>query len=664
VLADGLASSENSFTVYPGPSNPAGYVELPRKSNASDTDRRMKGYQVELVRRMNNSENLMTALAQSSVVTSGPATPQNSSMPRGVLTVIIAAVVVIVLLAMAGSIWFCWFRKRRQRARVKSRSPPLGRKGRILDYFRHRSAATSNSTVCEAKADVEDCGTFERLDQRESKDGRSGLVRGSTLPLPPPTRPGPVQDTAELPLFITPRSSRQVSSTPRPLTLPAELDTSPRSPRPGPVDEAEAGEDKVQSSVLAGRSERLSLQQIFQVRKLAELEGNAKSPPYSSEHSAYAGDSEENQVSVGQKSPARGPKRLSLQHVFHLKRIAELEGSSISSAQPPDANTSNDQGSKNWSPRRSHRISFHRLLSSRRLAELEPCTDILPEYSNTDKGRKSHELPPPLPPKDVDINTSLSTPQPVKRAMTPIELDASEPVQLSRRPLQGLSSNRSPNQIIAALAGSSSSSSPAVCKDQAVMGCSDHVADDASEDFLIMFARSSVNSTAASSRPPTPEALEFLDLASTESEGGAGEDPGFALDDAFTSLSNFGTPHNATPMKDGRIDPFSNAEIDFALLDTSRTFSIPPKTQHDEESGEEDEAEEELPVIHEMDSFEVAMKRRSRTQNSHAVSMRSEALRRRPDFVTFKKQMSEAERRAKMIAKHRRSRRRLMPNSF
>lgn len=587
-------------------------------------------------------------------------------MPRGVLTVIIAAVAVTVLLTMAGSIWFCWFRKRRQRAIVKSRSPPLGRKGRILDYFRHRSAAASNSTICEAKADVEDCGTFERLDQRESKDGRSGLVRGSTLPLPPPTRPGPVQDTAELPLFITPRSSRQVSSTSRPLTLPAELDTSPRSPGPGPVDEAEAGEDKIQSSVSAGRSERLSLQQIFQVRKLAELEGNANSPPYPSEHSAYTGDSEENQVSVGQKSPARGPKRLSLQHAFHLRRIAELEGSSISSAQPPDANTSNDQGSKNWSPRRSHRISFQRLLSSRRLAELEPCTDILPGYSSTDQDRKSHELPPPLPPKDVDIKISLSTPQPVRRAMTPIELDASEPVQLSRRSLQGLSSNRTPTQSIAALAGSSSSSSssPAVCKDQAVMRCSDHVADDASEDFLIMLARSSVNSTADSSRPPTPEALEFLDLASTESEGDAGEDPGFALDDAFTSLSNFGTPHNATPMEDGHIDPFSTAEIDFALLDTSRTSSIPPKTQHDEESGEEDEAEEELPAIHEMDSFEVAMKRRSRTQSSHAVSMRNEALRRRPDFLTFKKQMSEAERRAKMIAKHRRSRRRLMPNSF
>jgi hypothetical protein len=480
----------------------------------------------------------------------------------------------------------------------------------------------------------------------------------SPLPMPRPPPPAiPVEETAELPVFVTPRSSRKFSNRSRRLRGPAELDINPPSPRPKSFDEAKVADSQVQSAHAARRSKRLSLQQILHLKKAAELEEPARLPAHPSERSPQ----KEREID----DHARRSKRLSLQHFLHLRRVAELEGSSTLPAQSPSGIPNTDDESPDPSSKRSHRISLHRLLRSRRLAELEANTDILPVYSRTDSDQKDYLSPPALPPKDMDVKAPLSVPQSTVRSMTPIELDASETERLSSSsPQKGLSNERL-GQGNLGLAGPSSSlaPSPRISNHLESLEQDDQRPGSVTEEVPITFGILTPEPESGASVPRPFDVVDFLDLASTESEGNQDEDVDMTLDDANPCLSNFATSLASAPMKEPPVDPFLMAEVISAAVESAWASPLAPEAGHVKENDQRQEAENELRSIHEMDATESAIKRRSKRQSSHTVERRSDH-KRRPDFVTFKKQMSEAERRAKMIARRRRSRRRLTPKSF
>jgi len=660
-IADGLLTSVNSFTAYSDPSIPAGYVELQPSDHVLLAKVLRTGYEVELVQRTNTSDYIMATSAQFSIATSQPAKVQSSSSNIK-LPVIIAIAVGPVILVIAGAVWCCWFRKRRRQIRAQCRSPTLKPRQRSSVPLGPRKEVSSNP-VREAKPDIEERSADERLRQRQSTHEQSRVMRELPLPQPlPPPPPEPVQATAELPIFITPRSSRQLSHHSR-RRVAAELDANPPTPRRKSFDEAELAEVKYPALPAARRSKRLSLQQILHLRKGGEKDGNAALAAHSPERLSQTEAAMHCPVVESQTSHlARRSKRLSLRHLIHCKRIAELEGSSAPPTQSLNASPRTDEESQSPLSRRSHRMSLHRLLYSRRSAELEPDTDDLPVYSRTDLDQKSNLQAPPLPPKDIDLKFLLPVPQPAKRSMTPVELDASEPKRLSSASHKRKFSYRSPSQSIAGLAGSSSSS-PNIFRDLEARERGDQEPDNASEEVQITLATSPANLGHETPVPQMPNVVEFLDLASSGSEGGPDGDLELAVHGAATPL-NFATPLGSPPLQEPAMDPFLTAEIISAALESSGSSPTAPESEHAEEVDHEDQAEDELPTIHEMDASESAMKRRSRRQSSYPVVSRSEAQARRPDFTTFKKQMTEAERRAKMIAKRRRSRRRLTPKSF
>lgn len=627
----------------------------------------------------------MATSSQFAVATSkaeDPPSKKSAALPAG-----IAAAAVVVVLIVAGSIWFCWFRKRRRRIRTLGRSPSLGGRHRSFP-FSPRSRATSGSSIRKPQPQVEEGLVEKKSPQRESVHVAKEVVRKSPQrrPVPPPTPPQPlppppplpVEETAELPLFVTPRSSRQLSNPSRQPSnhsrrakVAAELDASPSSvsARPKSANDAGADDCHIQRPPPTRRSKRLSLQQVFHLKSLPELEGANRLSPHPSERSAQ---SETHRIGQGaqiqrsQSTSTRRSKRRSLHQLFHHRRVAELEGSSTLPknfiiSPPANSNTPAhpdlDEESQNPSPRRSRRLSLHRLLHSSRLAELEANTDILPEYSHTDQNRTSYGTPPPLPAKDVDFKAKLPVPQSTRRAISPVELDASEPLMLSSPSVKGSRSIRSPNHSIAGLVGSSSTS-PVPPKASEDLNSSEWENGDSAEELLIPL-QESLESHAGAPVPRTPDALEFLDLASTESEDGYGEDLDLVFDDTVTSLNNLDTPN-----EDNCMDPFLTAEIIAEAVTSSRHSHTSRKPDNTGDIHQEEQTEEELPTIHEMDAIESAIRRRSKRQSAHALAMRHDAHKKRPDFVTFKKQMSEAERRAKMIARRRRSRRRLTPKSF
>lgn len=594
----------------------------------------------------------------------GDNTGGGTSKARSILSVIVAVSAVVAIFLLAGSVWLCWFRKRRREIRAQSRSStPKSKKSFVpLDPRKQ----ISRSPIRESKPDIEERSAEEGFGRGGSKHEQTNVAHGSPQPLPVPAPPvpappaAPIEGAAELPIFVTPRSSRHVSIRSRRLRAAAELGTYPPSPRPKSSDGTEGVESKTRSITAARLSKRPSLQQILQLAKVVELESDTKPGSGDSDHPAQTETLREVPRPGTQTSRSgRRSKRFSLQHFLRFRRVAELEGSSASAVQSPSAPSGIGGEPPKVATNRSYRRSLHRLLQSKRLAELEANTDVLPVYSHTDADRKLNASLPPLPPEDMDFKALLSLSLSPKRSMTPVELDAAEPARITLPSPERNYSRKSLNQSIAGLAGSSSSSPIPPERTKA----SDKEPGSALDRGPVTLLRSSMNQSPRNSMPCTPDAVEFLDLTSTESERDDDDGLGLGRKDTTTTLSNFATPFASPSLEDSRMDPFLTAEIISAALESLGSSPAPPGTEYAEEiKAKEDAAKEEPPTIHEMDATESAIKRRSKRQSPRTI--RDETHRKRPDFVTFKKQMSEAERRAKMIARRRKSRRRLTPKSF
>ena len=588
----------------------------------------------------------MATSAQFSIAPSQAAeVPNSATQGHSTFPVVITVPVVSAILVVVSIVWCCWFRKRRRQHRAQSRTPP--RHQRRSFVLLEPDKKIFNGRVCKAKPDIEERRADRDLEDRDSIHVQNPAGRKSTMQLPlPPLPPAPVGNRAELPIFITPRSSRHVHP-PRHLRAPTELDIYPPSPPPKSVDVEQGAEVNEPALPTAYRSKRLSLQQLLRIRKLSELEGHMKLPSNSQDRPGKQ-DALKDEVPNTQSShPALRSKRSSLHSLLHLRRFAELEEISTVPAQVSNTHPGHDEELSHPSSRQSHRLSLHRLLRSKRQAELEASTDILPKYSHTDSDQKGQFLFPPLPLKDMDFKDPLP-----RRAMTPVELDAIEPNRLLSPSYELAGSYRGQRQSSVRLAGSSSSHS--VLEDQQAPERGFSEPNTGSEEVMITLIKP----------PTTPDAVEFLVLPSTCSEGAYDKDIEPVPENGATARSNFAYPLGSPPGDEERMDPFLTAEIISAAIEPSTRSLIVPETQHIQKIDHGEGIPRKSSAIHEMDATESAIKRRSKTQSSYPSNFRHEVHRRRPDFITFKKQMTEAERKAKMIAKRRRSRRRLTPKSF
>jgi hypothetical protein len=652
-IANEVLISVNTFTTYVDTTIPAGSVEVCSYNHVLQANLLRSGYQFQLVQRTNVSDKIMASSAQFSIAASPTAEARNATSERSpIMPVAIAVSVVLVVLLVAGVVWFCWFRKRRRQIRAQSSTRPKSKSFVSLESRRH----VSISPICEAKPDIEERSADRGIEQHGSTPGQSPAVRKSSLPLPlPPPPPVPAENTAELPIFVTPRSSRFVhksSSHPR---APAELDICPPSPRPKSANGEHPSEMKAQAAPPTRRS-RLSLQQVLHLRKVSELEGNTQLLSDPQEHPTKTHSRIEDQLpDILSTHPARRSKRLSLHHLLHYRKYAELEGSSATLAQVSNAVSTTDECSLHPASRRSHRISLHRLLHSKKQTELEENTDILPVYSHTDSDQKSHFQSPPLPLKDMDRKDPFPASLHTTRAMTPVELEAIEPKGLFATSLQRARSWKSRNMGIAD--GEASSSSPTAGKDLNTSDRVDQDHDNNSEEVPITLMKCTTNASTMASIQKSPDAVEFLDLNSTDSEGSQ-EEVGLGFDGATMGASNFATPLGSPPVEEAGVDPFLTAAIISAAVESFESSPTGPEYERADEADHAEGVEKEFPLIHEMDATDSAIKRQSKRQSSQTMQKR------RPDFISFKKQMTEAERRAKMIAKRRRSRRRLTPKSF
>lgn len=604
----------------------------------------------------------MATSAQFSIAPSQAAeVPNSAAKGRSIFPVVITVPLVFSILVAVSIIWYCWFRKRRQQHRAQSRTPSPRQQRRSFIQLEPDNEVFKGP-VCEAKPDIEERSADRDFGKRDSMHGQNPARRKSSMqlplpPLPPPPPPALVEERAELPIFITPRSSRHVHPPKQPRT-PTELDIYPPSPRPKSVDVGQGAQVNEPALSTARRSKRLSLQQLLHIRKVSELEGHMKSSSNSQDPAAKTEDATKDEVHDTQVShPALRPKRFSLHSLLHLRRYAELEGSSTLPAQVSNTHPDHNKEMLHQSSRQSHRISLQRLLHSRRQAELEASTDILPKYSHNDSDRKSQVLSPPLPLKDMDFKDPLPS-----RAMTPVELDATEKNRTSSPSYELADSYNGQGQNSVRLAGSSSSHWVPEDRQAPERGNSAPSTD--SQDAMVTQMKPSMSKTTHSSVPQTPEAVEFLDLASTCSEETYDEDFEQVPENAAVAQSNYATPLGSPPGNEERVDLLSPAEIISPATESSTRSLIVPHTEHIQKIDRGGGIPRKLLAMHEMDANESAIRRRSKRQSSYPSNFRHEAHRRRPDFVTFKKQMTEAERRAKMIAKRRRSRRRLTPKSF
>jgi hypothetical protein len=647
-IANDVLISVNTFTAYVDTSIPAGSVEVHLDNHVMQADLLRSGYQFQLVQRTNVSDKIMASSAQFSIAASQTADARNSTSERSpVIPVAIAVSVVLVVLIVAGAAWFFWFRKRRRQIRAQFTTRPNSRSFASLEPRRNDSI----SPICEAKPDIEERSADRAIEQYGYMPGQIPARQRSSLPLPlPPPPPIPAQETAELPIFITPRSSRLVRKPSSYLRGPAELDTCPPSPRPKSANVEHPSGIKIQAASSTRRS-RLSLQQVLHLRKVSELDGNTQMPSDSQEHPAKSRGQVEDQVpDTSSIHPARRSKRFSLYHLLHHRKFAELEGSSATPAHVSNSVPVTDEGSGHLVSRRSHRISLHRLLHSKKQAELEANTDVLPVYSHTESDQKNQLLSPPLPLKDMDCKDPFPASRHTTRAMIPVELEAIEPKGLLTTPPQRARSWKSHNE--------NSSSSRTFHDDLTVADHGEQVHDDHSEEVPITLMESSTNISTGASIPRSPNAVEFLDLNSSESERSQDEDVVLRLDDAVAGLSAFATPLGSPAGEEAGVDPFLTAAIISAAVESFESSSATPESQQVKEVDRTKGVEKEVTFFHEMDATESAVKRQSKRKSSNTTQKK------RPDFISFKKQMTEAERRAKMIAKRRRSRRRLTPKSF
>jgi hypothetical protein len=549
------------------------------------------------------------------------------SQPSGGRFNIIWPIVVSVLVAMllsAGIIWVVCFRRRRgcfQRWGKQRR--PLS----LTSNFESKVSPSISPDLCTStnattfardnKSDVEHRAAISPLGQRDATsapDDGEAMRDLPPLPRPPIASPMPsFQNRAELPLSITPRSSRQFLGSMRRTKAPPDLDRSSKSYRPKSA--AEAG---------------------------LERDGPRSLTP-----------------------DADQPRRLTLHRLSHLRKAPELDGSPVSPTSSGDAyGSSLDEESRHPSRKKSHRLSFHRLMQSRKPLEVEGGVDMLPEYSPVDQVgtggvTTSSSPPPPPPPKDIGLKTSPTMRWSTTRSMAPVELEApmQPPTTGSPPTLQTChlteSTSRSfagPTEALSPLSASSTNHESSLEKaSQASKG------NDADVPLTHLDSQGTKPDAGPSDSTP-PQAVDFLNLDSSDSEAEADGEAETTFENARSSPSKFFTPLSSPIPEQGRRRDQILAAAD-AVSGSSGFSARSPITQprHTET------VELQTPPIHEMDAAEIKPRTRSRRRSAQPViASRAEPQqrpqqpsqqRRRPDFVQFKKQMSDAEKRAKSIGK-------------
>ena len=358
--------------------------------------------------------------------------------------------------------------------------------------------------------------------------------------------------------------------------------------------------------------------------------------------------------------PARRSKRLSLQNLLRPIRVAELEGSSALPAQPRNGSPSSDDRLETRSSRMSQRFSLNRMLHSRRLAELEANTDALPMLSHIDLNQFGEISRPQLPAKDIGVKAVQPVLQSTSQTMNPVELDASGPERLSSPSLNVRSPYKSRADTIATFVGSSSASATS-SRSHRALGRDDKGLDNMSGEVSINYMKAPAESAARIAIPRTPDAVEILDLTSAEGEG----DPSGSLEwewrDSINSPSDC-TASVSSPLGKAPLYPSLTADIVSAAKEPFGISPITARSNRTEKIDRQREVPKGALKVYEKDDVGPGAKRPSKQHNLHAVVNPNESQPKRPDFITFKKQITEAEKRAKMIAK-RRSRRRA-PKSF
>ena len=306
-----------------------------------------------------------------------------------------------------------------------------------------------------------------------------------------------------------------------------------------------------------------------------------------------------------------------------------------------------------WTTSSRVTISPARLDETNRSGSKHRC---LASVCHTGLEQKSHILPPPLPPREKDSKPHLPVPRSSRRTMTPIELDATEAERLSSTVLQRVCSNKSHKQSDAGL--TASSPSPTLFKNLQAVVLGDQQPDGASGKGTIRMTDSTERRYTGNLRPQILEGMDFLDLASTGS--GEAEDrirTCTQRDYDLTSISI--TTLASRPPEEAPMDPLLTAEIISAAVESSRRSFTAPESEHGAAFYPEDV--EKLPTIH---FTALAIKRRKKRQPPRAIALRDETPGKRPDFLTFRRQMTGLERGATVIVKCRRNRWGLMPKTF
>lgn len=660
-IVEPLATSIHTFTAFADSSIPAGYFEHPQSCHIWLADKHRSGYQFDLIQKTNTSENIMASSPQFSIAIRQVLTPRDStSSPRIILSLAIVVPVLLVAGIIAGCVWFCRLRKRNRRIRPRQRSSPPKFDQRSFTRL-DPDIQFSSSPNLDAKPDIEERGADKSFLHASTRHKQMEIPPWlPLLPSLPPPPTAPVEETNELPINTTPWSSRQVLNTERKPRAPAELDLNPPSGFKS-VNEPDAVGVKNPLLPAAYQSRQASPQQLRHCGKLAELEGSIMEPCNASVQLAETGDLRGGQ---GPETPApprtRRSKRLSLQNLLRPIRVVELEGSLVLPAQSRNGSASSDDRFGERSSRRSQRFSLHRMLQSRRLAELEANTKALPMDSHIDLNQFSELSRPQLPAKDV-VKAPQSVLQPASQTMTPVELDASGPERSPSSTLNVRSPFKSGADAVTAFMGSSSAS-PISSRSHKAPRRDGIGWDNDSGEVSKKYMEAPVQPAAEIAIPRTPDAVELLDQMSTRGQGDLSGSLEREWNGATTSPSDLGTAiASSPPVKSPVYHPLV-ADIVSVAKEPFGVSPIALGSDHTEKHDRQGEVPKGVLNIYEMDDVGPGAKRPRRQHNFPAVVNPNQTQPKRPDFITFKKQITEAEKRAKMMAKRRS--RRWAPKSF
>ena len=376
---------------------------------------------------------------------------------------VIAVAAIVGVVIVGTTIWFCWWRKERRKGRGKS--PGKGRGGggggdsRWGPRFRSspattdpRSLATSASPFSDAKADIEDAAVTIDTCSAQSLSFKQEYARQS--PRPPTVSPQPYVSTSspkpasqfrlptntpELPLFVTPRSSRRISGSAVHDQDTAEPDM-PLAASPArsvPADELRRSETHAPHRQHS--PQHISLQQAPRRTRSTASSKHALSSKLapSSPTSGSKEEGRSGQQQPSPQSPPRWSRALSWQQLLHIREMAELEGCSGSSATTPPTQLGSKDDGQQPSSDGVLRAATHSPGRSKRLAELEANNYSQRKCSPTHHQRKrTASPPPPLPPTlpakdDASLRSAIRAQSATRRGLFPAELDASEPSSAS-----------------------------------------------------------------------------------------------------------------------------------------------------------------------------------------------------------------------------------------